>query len=280
MRILLHVRLRTLAAGSSVRSLFALACFVFAFAFARAASAWDGPSMWYDPATGSPQTNQNPGGGGILGTGGVTDHGITCANCHMKGKNPTGLIDAKPTFNPPLNVGAYTPGQKYTITITMTGEHLGLSGCSQYTPDNNNFMAATIEDDSGKLAGTFSTQSGSTASCPATVGFDPNTFKGTFMVDDCHGVLSHGAGLTSWSFDWTAPAKGSGEATLYYGVVDGDCMMDSLDDDVKVGTYKMGEATAMLDEPKKGSETAFASFGVLPALAAFARLVRRRRAKR
>ena len=262
-----------------MRTIVILAAFSWALFFARAAAAWDGPPMWYDPANGSPETNQNPGGGGILGTGGAQDHGITCANCHIQGKSPTGLVGATVAFNPTPANGAYAAGQTYTVTITMTGEHLGLSGCRQYTPDNNNFMGATIEDENGNLAGSLSTQSGSTASCPATVTFDPNVFKGTFMYKDCHAVLSHGASMTSWTFDWTAPAKGAGPVTLYYGVVDGNCMMDSLDDDVKVGVVKLGEATAMLDLPKQGSgsETALASAGVLPALAAFARAIRRRR---
>ena len=258
-----------------MRTFLALACFVFAFVFARAAAAWDGADMWYDPADGSPQTSQNPGGGGILGTGGATDHGITCATCHMKGKNPTGLFGVIVAFSPQFVAGAYSLGQTYIVTLSMIGEHLGLSGCSQYTPDNNNFMSATIEDDSGNLVGALATPSGSTSSCPSTVGFDPKTYKGTFMVRDCHGVLSHGAGLTSWTFQWTAPAKGSGQATLYYGVVDGNCMMDSLDDDVKVGTFKMGEATAMRDAPSD-SGTALASAVAIP-LAALVRALRRRR---
>jgi hypothetical protein len=263
-----------------MRIFIALASLLLLVVSAKTASAWDGPNMWYDPANGSPQTNQNPGGGGILGTGGLTDHGITCANCHLKGKNPTGLIDAQIDFNPQLVAGAYTPGQTYTITVTMTGEHLGLSGCGQYTPDNNNFMVATLEDDNGNVAGDLRAASGSTTSCPPTVTFDPNTFKGTFMYADCHAVLSHGAGLTSWTFDWIAPTKGSGQVTLYYGMVDGNCTMDSLDDDVKVGTIKLGEATAMLDLPKSDSDTRLASAGIVPALAALAGVVRRRRRRR
>jgi hypothetical protein len=260
--------------------LLALISFLFVVLFGASALAWDGPDMWYMPAAGSPISNpKGPGGGGILGTGGARDYGITCANCHTQGKSPYGLISAKIDFNPMLVASMYKPGQSYAITVTLIGEHLGLSGCGQYTPDNNNHVGLTIEDGSGNMAGSLRADMGSSTTCPADVPFDPNTFKGTFMYGDCKGVLSHGAGMTSWTFNWTAPPKGSGDATLYYGVVDGNCMMDSLDDDVKVGVMKMGEATAMREDPPKNANTALASVGAFPALMFLLRMLRRRRAR-
>ena len=71
-----------------------------------AALAWDGAQLWFDPATGA-----NPGGGGIIGTGGARDFNITCAHCHIGTESK---IDAKVDMSPPLgSVGGqavYAPG--------------------------------------------------------------------------------------------------------------------------------------------------------------------------
>jgi hypothetical protein len=44
-------------------------------------------------------------------------------------------------------------------------------------------------------------------------------------------------------FFWTAPPVGSGIVTAYYGVVDGDCMMDSLNDDARAKSFLISEGT-------------------------------------
>src|SRR4029079_4622584 len=82
---------------------------------------------WHDPATGSQSNGGRAGAGGIYGTGSATDHFITCTNCHIKS---IGQIDAKitppPAWEKVNNQDAYKPGQAYSMTIDMTGEHLGL----------------------------------------------------------------------------------------------------------------------------------------------------------
>ena len=62
---------------------------------------------------------------------------------------------------------------------------------------------------------------------------------------------------------------------MYYGVVDGDCMMNSMMDDVKVSTVKLGGGMATRDEPSSNRALAFA--GLFPCLALTAALRRRRR---
>src|SRR5215203_1209669 len=95
---------------------------VLATVVPSAALAWDGAQLWYDSPTGA-----NPGGGGIIGTGGAGDFNITCAHCHIGNENK---IDAKVDMTPPLgSVGgqaAYDPGQTYQVTISLIGEHLGI----------------------------------------------------------------------------------------------------------------------------------------------------------
>jgi hypothetical protein len=205
----------------------------------RSAKAWDGPNLWFDDAAGA-----TPGGGGILATGGVQDHNITCAHCHTKAQN---LIDLKLAFTPPLpTVGGqttYEPGQKYQVDVKLTGEHLGLSNCVQGQSNLNHFVA-TFEDGDGNVVGSLASDSGqSSAACPPTAPTMPSGTTLTF--GDCRAVFSSGKTQTAWTFTWTAPPKMSGPVMVHYGAVDGDCDMTSMNDDVTVGTMKLLEATAM-----------------------------------
>jgi hypothetical protein len=261
-----------------MRTLVIVAMVLAIASLASPALAWDGPPYWFDPANGAPATpyNVSPGGGGILGTGGAGDYNITCANCHVKAAGQIGLTLAFDGAPPPA---MYTPGHAYQVTATMTGEHLGLSGCMGSPPlANNNNFAMTAEDDSGMVAGSFAADSGSSAACPPAAP-DPQRFStGTYLYGDCHAVLTTGAGRTSWSFTWTAPAAGAGNVTVHYAGVDGDCMMDSLNDDVKVGTITMGEGMASLRR-RSSDANAVAWVGLFPVVGiAGARIRRRRRA--
>jgi hypothetical protein len=72
------------------------------------------------------------------------------------------------------------------------------------------------------------------------------------LYGDCHAITGFGApkrmvNITTWTFSWQAPAAGAGPITLYWGVVDGDCVMDSFGDDVKTGTLKLTEGMAQLE---------------------------------
>ncbi len=172
----------------------------------------------------------------------------------------------------------YTPGQKYQVDVKLVGEHLGLSGCGQYLTHVNNF-AATVEGASGKLAGVLGSDSGqSSSSCPKDL---PKPISGTTVLyGDCHALISSGAeNMSSWSFSWTAPAAGSGGLTLFYGAVDGDRDMMSMNDDVKVGTIKLGEATAALEAPPRDWRSAMLAFSLVP-IGLAARLRKRKATKR
>lgn len=218
------------------------------------AFAWDGVDLWYDSAAG-----KMAGGGGIIATGAVTDYNITCAHCHIKAPNK---IDATFEFTPPMamvgNQPVYTPGQSYQINVSLVGESLGLSNCGQYMMNANN-VGVAVEDASGKMAGELASDSGQTASsCKTTPPAQP--IQGTTaLYGDCHAAVGTGAeNLSNWNFTWTAPKAGAGPLTLYYGVVDGNCDMTSYNDDVKVGTIKMGEAMASLGPNPSKSPSAYA----------------------
>lgn len=219
---------------------------------ASPALAWDSSNLWYDPAEGAKASPYNvmPGGGGILATGGAGDYAITCANCHIKGADGYGSIGL--TITPPVPT-TYKPGTKYDFTVSMTGEHRGLSGCSQYVLGNVNQFAITFEDASGKQVGSFTTDYGTSASCPQTP--PDSKFTGsTYIYKDCRAVISTPApDRTSWTFSWTAPASGTGSVGVFWGAVDGDCMMDSKMDDVVVGNAQTGEGMASYAPPKRSS---------------------------
>ncbi len=251
-------------------------------ASASLARAWDGDPLWYNPANGKVAQPYNvmPGGGGIIGTGGAGDHAVTCAHCHIKGDASYGTI--RVSFNPPFGT-TYMPNKQYTVTLNLVGEHLGLSGCGQYVLGNINEFAATFETDSGKVAGAMQADYGSTASCPTTP--PPMGFTGaTMMYGDCHAIIAATVkDKTSWTFKWTAPPPGAGNVTFFYGVVDGDCMMDSLKDDVKVGSVTMSEGVMMMAPPRPPNDPAstfssFSSFGLaVPAIGLVVALRRRRK---
>ena len=236
-------------------------------AFPSFARAWDGDGMWTDPASAA-----QPGGAGNFGTGGALDKGIQCAHCHIGAQ---GLISADFAFAPSLggtpSAPTYTAGQTYQVTVRLIGEHLGLSGCDQYASHVNNF-AASFEDGSGRSAGVLVGDSGMRSdNCPSVV---PMNITGTTVTaGDCHAIFSHSAeNLTRWTFSWVAPRAGAGTITMFYGVVDGNCDMMSMKDDVKVGTLRMGEAMARATPPKHRGRLAWLGLPVL----AFAAARRRR----
>ncbi len=244
---------------------------IAAILWPASAAAWDSPPLWNEPADG-----MQPGGGGIYATGGGRDFRITCTHCHI---TPTNRIDLAVAFVPALDTGnAYRPGQQYQVTVNLLGERLGMSGCGQFMRNVNAF-AATFEDAAGQTTGTLASDAGQSASsCPPASPTSP--FAGsTVLYGDCHAVISNNKpNVTSWRFSWTAPSAGAGPVTLYYGGVDGNCDMSSLEDDVKEGTMSLGESSAARSRPGSGG-AALAMLGGVPALGLVAMLRRRRRTK-
>jgi len=187
------------------------------------------------------------GGGGIYGTGSQHDWGIKCSHCHIDSMGMIDLqIDVFPAWG---NVGgdpAYVPGERYTFTMNLIGEHRGMM--TGNPPDNRNGVNVTIEDANGDRAGHYFTDSGvDSVNCqPAYPDPDPPRMT-TYTYYDCHAVVACGTPqniLTSWTFDWEAPAAGTGDVTIYWGAVDGDTNdLSSLDDDVKEGVIQLREGS-------------------------------------
>ncbi len=201
------------------------------------AFAWDGAGMWYRAAD-----DDNPGGGGILGTGGGHDHGIKCTDCHVNRKTEPALGFTL-AFAPPITT-TYVPGQRYQVTAQLSGAQLGSPCNMQYTQNVDNF-AASFEDDTGAPAGALASDSGPTSSNCATQ--PQTTDPGTTTLDgDCAVIFARGAPNTdTWTFTWTAPA--SGDVRIFYGAVDGDCDMMSMGDAVVVSSRTLAPAPSAAD---------------------------------
>ncbi len=216
--------------------------FLLVAATATSASAWDGPELWYDRADAA-----SPGGGGIFGTGGQRDHRITCLDCHVERVDTALDIDFR--FQPALGVAGgdatYVPGQRYRIDVTMLNETL-VPPCDQYMTHTNNFAAA-FENDAGQIVGTLESDSGqSQAACPTN--YPRPTAGTTALYRDCETIFSKGTeDATTWTFYWTAPLTGT--VRLYYGAVDGDCMMTSLGDAAINGRRTMVPAAGVSATP-------------------------------
>jgi hypothetical protein len=193
------------------------------------AAAWDGDDYWEK----APQSAVTSGGGGIWGTGGKRDFGITCATCHVE---PANKMAFAVMFSPALGVGnKYTPGQAYVVSATLT-ETLGTNAANCNGLDNRNGFAATFEFAAGGKAGTLGSDTGA-AGCPSLG-------TTTMTLGRCDAIVYRAAAAkdrTQWTFKWTAPAAGAGAVTLSWAAVDGSCDMMSMNDDVKTGTLALIE---------------------------------------
>ncbi|MEQ9320548.1 MAG: hypothetical protein RIF41_15380 [Polyangiaceae bacterium] len=211
----------------------------------RSATAFPTLHYWHLAASGETDQNQNRAGAeGLYGSGGPHDYGIRCADCHIETEGLIDLtIDVSPPFSQAGNDMAYSPGQTYVFTVTMTGEHK--QPPNPNGQDRNGFVA-TFEDDGGNVMGNLisDTPNNSSMNCPASS--PSNTPSGTtFVYGDCHGILGNEAfELDQWIFSWQAPGAGSGDVTMWYGAVDGDTGGDSsLHDDVVQGSIFLIEGS-------------------------------------
>ncbi len=168
------------------------------------------------------------GAGSVHFTGSPASRWYSCAICHQ---SAAGQIGLKWSSNPAdLQQGNYTPGTNYTITLVMTGEHLGLDhpttnctnlGLPGQPTCNWNGVVAEIVDANGNPAGQL---------CPEVI--DRRTRKQQLCTTTNSAVLSADTsqvigqpsqygGDTQWSFVWESPSTQI-PVTLYAAVVDGN----------------------------------------------------------
>lgn len=237
-----------------MNKLVSFAIVVATTAAASPAYAWDGPDAWYRAADAD-----NPGGGGIMGTGGAHDYGITCRECHTDRVDEPALA-VQLTFTPALPVSGgmstYVPGQRYRVAVNLANAALG-PPCGQYMTHTDGF-AATFEDANGSAVGVLETDAGEIAtSCPAVAPMS-NTAGTTGLYGDCKVIFSKGKpDLSAWEFYWTAPATGM--VRMFYGGVDGDCDMMSMGDGVVVSTMTLKNPAVARTLPATVSDVARAA---------------------
>ena len=126
--------------------------------------------------------NSSPGGTPGARTGSPGDGGGTCftSGCHTGAPTETvGIL----TTNVPAE--GYTPNTAYTVTVTLTGT-------------GNKGFQVSPQSQSGALLGSIAAGTG-------------NWVIGKFVT--------HSAAISTatavWTFQWTAPAKGTGDVNFY-----------------------------------------------------------------
>lgn len=210
-----------------------------ALAIPATLAAFPNIQFWHMPSSGAAGVNR-AGANGYYGTGMTSEWGIQCAHCHIGGEGKIDLqINTTPAFGDDGNGNpTYTAGVRYTFNLALIGEHLGIG-----LNENGNGFALGIEDAGGNVIRGYITDSGvDSANCQPNPPASPPTGT-TYVLGDCHAVVFVSqTDRTAWTFDWVAPAAGTGELTVYYGVVDGDHLgSSSLGDDVKQGKLKLVE---------------------------------------
>ena len=137
----------------------------------------------------------------------------TCVRCHADFALNTagGSITATG-----LPVGAYTPGQVYNFSVTITNATpMQVWGFA---------MKAVISGTSGTALGTFSTT-------------NPNTNLSAGEIRNTNGAVFSGTSYTYNNLSWTAPATGTSPVSFYVAGVAGDNDASEAGDYVYSNTY-------------------------------------------
>jgi hypothetical protein len=162
----------------------------------------------------------NTGGSPAGYTGSPLD-GTNCTSCHAPG--PATQVDGWISTNIPL-IG-YTPGDTYTITLAVEGQSAPKYGFLITSETVVAKAGSWTITDAGrtKLAGSSAVTHTSAGTAPQGT---PNT----------------------WSFDWTAPASGTGEVTFYAAVNLANANGGNSGDMIYVSSLPVGEANIGLAE--------------------------------
>lgn len=154
-------------------------------------------------------------------TGSPGDGGATCTQCH--GGSATfqeGWITSD------IPVDGYMPGETYTITATGTHAGVGRFGFELTSEDATNTKVGTI-----MVTNATETQlvNGNNSITHTNSGFTPN------------------GDMKSWSFDWTAPAEGTGEVTFYAAFNAANGNGNNQGDVIYRSEYAVSEANPTVD---------------------------------
>jgi len=128
-------------------------------------------------------------GGAPAGYTGSPGDGITCTNCHTG----TASSSSSQIITSNIPASGYVAGQTYTITATVSQSGINEFGF-QISPQNS----------TGALMGTIINTSPS----------QTQVLNSKYITHTAGGIAGTSNSKT-WSFDWAAPAAGSGPVTFY-----------------------------------------------------------------
>ncbi len=148
----------------------------------------------------SPDAHSRSAGAPAQHAGSPADNsGQTCAKSGCHSTNPASDRDGMLSTNVPET--GYIPGETYTITVSV--EQAGISKFG---------FQATAQDESGNLQGSFIFTNPTETQHP-TIGNASILSK--YITHTSAGNTTTTPGSKSWSFDWVAPAAGTGEVNFY-----------------------------------------------------------------
>lgn len=160
-------------------------------------------------------------------TGSPGDGGSTCTDCHAGSAN---TVSGWITTNIP--VSGYVPGQTYTITASATH-----SGAQKYG------FELTAEDLAANKKGTII----------ITDAAQTKKVNSNSAVTHTSGGTTPAGGGKTWSFDWTAPASGTGTVRFYgaFNAANGDG--NNTGDVIYLSSASVFEATTGITDNVAGS---------------------------
>lgn len=135
------------------------------------------------------QAISNSSGSPAGRTGSPGDNGATCTTCHAGTASPSGTQ----VISSNIPASGYIAGQTYTITATVSQSGINEFGF-QISPQNT----------SGALMGTIINTSPS-----------QTQILNSKYITHTSGGIAGSSNSKTWSFDWIAPAAGSGPVTFY-----------------------------------------------------------------
>jgi hypothetical protein len=161
----------------------------------------------------------NSGGAAAGKTGAPGEQ--NCTACHAGTAQDGANENLLTILNGTTPVTQYTPGQQYTVTLSMSSN-----------PTKKGFQATALTS-SNVMAGAFTGQSGNTS------------ISGTSKKYANHTASSNTSTTAPvWTWTWTAPAAGSGEVTFYVASNKANNNGNNNGDIIYLSQYLISEASS------------------------------------